>query len=151
MQSKTRGVEVLLLVIAGTASALMSAFGLFAGAWGGFWSGSSMNELLLHFLFWFLPTLSLVAFVSYFRSKAVGLFSSWAISIGSMITIYAVNLKSCLADQCTTTNPIKIALGTFLLPHIWILLIASFTLYRAAVIQKNATSQGLRPAVRERT
>ena len=59
----------------------------------------------------------------------------WAISVGSMITIYAVNLQSCLAGQCTTTNPIKIALGVFLLPHIWILLIASITLYAAARIE----------------
>ena len=35
--------------------------------------------------------------------------------------------------NCTTTNPVKIALGIFLLPHIWILLAASITLYLAAI------------------
>jgi hypothetical protein len=50
-----------------------------------------------------------------------------------MITIFTINLQSCLAANCTTTNPVKIALGVFLLPHIWILLAASITLYLAAV------------------
>ena len=133
MQSQRFGLSVLLLVLAGIASVAMSAFGLFAGAWGGFWSGASTSEVSLHLLFWLLPAGSIVAFGSYFLSKVIGVLFSWAISIGSMITIFTINLQSCLAGNCTTTNPVKIALGVFLLPHIWILLAASITLYLAAV------------------
>jgi hypothetical protein len=39
------------------------------------------------------------------------------------------------ADQCTTTNPVKVALGVFLLPHIWILSTGSIALYLAAVLE----------------
>ncbi|HKD60363.1 MAG TPA: hypothetical protein VKB47_07865 [Terracidiphilus sp.] len=127
-----KALSVLLLFIAGIASLAMSGFGLFAGAWGGFGTG---GHAVLGLLFWFLPAMSIFAFGIYFLSRSVGLMCLWAISVGSMITIYAVNLQSCLAGQCTTTNPIKIALGVFLLPHIWILLIASITLYAAARIE----------------
>ena len=132
MQSERFGLSVLLLVFAGIASLAMSAFGLFSGAWGGFWSGANASEVILHLLFWLLPAGSIVAFGSYFLSKVIGVLFSWAISIGSMITIFTINLQSCLAGNCTTTNPVKIALGVFLLPHIWILLAASITLYLAA-------------------
>src|ERR1700691_3150816 len=125
MQTDRRGTSVLLIVISGLFSAAMSAFGLMAGAWGGFWKGAGTGDAVLGLLFWLLPTLSLVAFGLYFLSRSFGLFCSWLIAIGSAITIYAVNPKSCLAGQCTTTNPIKIALGIFLLPHIWILSAAS--------------------------
>ena len=133
MQSERFGLSVLLLVFAGIASLAMSAFGLFSGAWGGFFSGANASEVILHLLFWLLPDGSIVAFGSYFLSKVIGVLFSWAISIGSMITIFTINLQSCLAANCTTTNPVKIALGVFLLPHIWILLAASITLYLAAV------------------
>ena len=138
MQSQRFGLSVLFLVLAGIASLAMSAFGLFAGAWGGFWSGATASEAILHLLFWLLPAGSIVAFGSYFLSKAIGLLCSWAISIGSMITIFTVNLQSCLAGECTTTNPVKIALGVLLLPHIWILLGTSITLYLAAVFAENS-------------
>jgi hypothetical protein len=133
MQSQRFGLSVLLLVLAGIASLAMSAFGLFSGAWGGFWSGANTSEAFLALLFWLLPAISILAFGSYFLSKVVGVLFSWAISIGSMITIFTINLQSCLAGKCTTTNPVKIALGVFLLPHIWILLANSITLYLAAV------------------
>jgi len=133
VQSERFGLSVLLLVFAGIASLAMSAFGLFAGAWGGFWSGANASGAILHLLFWLLPAGSIVAFGSYFLSKVFAVLFSWAISIGSMITIFTINLQSCLAGNCTTTNPVKIALGVFLLPHIWILLAASITLYLAAV------------------
>jgi hypothetical protein len=134
MRTNRRGTEVVLLIISGLSSAAMSAFGLMAGAWGGFWRGSSSGDASLGLLFWLLPTLSLVTFALYFLSRSSGLLCSWAILIGSAITIYCVNLKSCLAGQCTTTNPVKIALGVFLLPHIWILSAASIALYLATVL-----------------
>jgi hypothetical protein len=116
----------------------MSAFGLFAGAWGGFWSGANASEAVLHLLFWLLPAGSIVAFGCYFSSKVIGVSFSWAISIGSMITVFTINLQSCLAGNCTTTNLVKIALGVFFLPHIWILLAASITLYLAAASANNS-------------
>ena len=121
----------LFLIIAGIASLAMSAFGLFAAAWGGAWAGSDVGDKVLHLLFWLLPTLSTVAFVGYFVSKRAGQIGSWAITVGSMIDIFIVNLNSCLAGNCTTKNPIKIALGVFLLPHIWILLASSLGLQLA--------------------
>ena len=42
------------------------------------------------------------------------------------------------ADQCTTTNPVKVALGVFLLPHIWILSTGSIALYLAAVLESKS-------------
>jgi len=71
-------------------------------------------------------------------SKAAGLLGSWGIAIGSMVDIFIINLDSCLAGNCTTTNPVKIALGVFLLPHIWILLAASISLEIAASISGNS-------------
>ena len=133
-----RPAAVLTLVVSGLASAAMSGFGLMSGAWRGFWSGSNSGDAMLGLLFWLLPTLSLGAFALYFLSRNLGLLCSWGILVGSAITIYAVNLKSCLAGQCTTTNPIKIALGAFLLPHIWILSAASIALYFAAVLQNKS-------------
>jgi len=41
--------KALLLVIAGIASLTMSAFGLFAGAWRGFWSGTG-GDAILHLI-----------------------------------------------------------------------------------------------------
>jgi hypothetical protein len=121
----------LFLIIAGIASVAMSAFGLLAAAWGGLWAGSAISDRILHLLFWLLPALSIVAFVGYFTSKRAGLIGSWAIAVGSMIGIFVVNLNSCLAGECTTKHPIKIALGVFLLPHIWILLASSLSLQLA--------------------
>jgi hypothetical protein len=124
----------LFLIIAGIASAAMSAFGLFAAAWGGTWAGSDIGDKVLHLLFWLLPTFSAVAFVGYFVSKRTALIGSWAITIASMIDIFIVNLNSCLAGDCTTKNPLKIASGVFLLPHIWILLASSLGLQLATSI-----------------
>jgi hypothetical protein len=138
MQGHNFRLSMLLLVLAGIASLAMSAFGLFAGVWGGFWSGATASEAMLHLFFWLLPATSIVAFGSYFLSKGLGVLCSWAISIGSMITIFTINLQSCLAGECTTTNPLKIALGVFLLPHIWFLLAASITLYLAAAFAENS-------------
>jgi hypothetical protein len=42
------------------------------------------------------------------------------------------------ADQCTTTNPVKVALGVFLLPHIWILSTGSIALSLAAVLESKS-------------
>jgi len=121
-------------MIAGIASVAMSAFGLFAAAWGGAWAGSDIGDKTLHFLFWLLPALSAVAFVCYFVSKKAGLIGSWAITVASMIDIFIVDLNSCLAGDCTTKSPLKIALGVFLLPHIWILLASSLGLQLAKSI-----------------
>ena|ERR1700733_737027 len=131
---------ILFLIIAGIASVAMSGFGLFAMAWGGAWEGSNIGGKILHLLVWLLPTLSTVAFVSYFVSKKVGLLSSWTIAIGSIVTILIQNLNSCLAGNCTTSNPFKIALGVFLLPPIWILLAASLGLQLATSIRGNSVT-----------
>jgi hypothetical protein len=128
----------LFLIIAGIASIVMSVFGLFAAAWGGPWEGSNIGERVLHLVFWLLPALSAVAFVSYFVSRRAGLLGSWAILIGSIVDIFVVNLDSCLAGDCTTKNPIKIALGVFLLPHIWGLIASSFGLQIATSIRGNS-------------
>ena len=128
----------LFLIIAGIASVAMSGFGLFAAAWGGAWEGSNVGEKVLHLLFWLMPALSVVAFVCYFVSNKAGLLGSWAISVASMITIFIVNLDSCLAGDCTTKNPLKIALGVFLLPHIWGLFVASFCLQLATSMRSDS-------------
>src|SRR5579863_10777302 len=91
----------LFLIIAGIASIGMSAFCLFSALWGGAWAGSNIGERVLGFLFWLLPAFSVVAFISYFVSKKVGLLGSWAILIGSGIDIFVLNLDSCLAGDCT--------------------------------------------------
>ena len=129
---------VLFLIIAGIASIGISAFGLFTALWGGAWAGSNIGERVLGFLFWLLPALSVVAFISYFVSKKVGLLGSWAILIGSGIDIFVINLDSCLAGDCTTKNPIKIALSVFLLPHIWVLFASSLSLQIATSIRGNS-------------
>jgi hypothetical protein len=136
--STHRIAEVALLVLCGIASCLASGFGLFAGLWGGFWGGSNAGDRILHLLFWLLPATSVTAFGTYFLSRNLGLFWSWAISIGSITTLFVVNLGSCLAGQCTTINPVKIAWEV--LTQDWILLIPSFGLYLAAVIHNRDTS-----------
>jgi hypothetical protein len=138
MRSARSEFAFLFVIIAGIASVAMSAFGLFAAAWGGAWAGSNIGEKALHLLFWVLPTLSPVAFVSYFASRKAGLFAAWAIAIGSIVTICILNLGSCLAGECTTKNSVKIALGVFLLPHIWFLLAASLGLQLATSISENS-------------
>ncbi len=134
----------LFLIIAGIASIALSAFGLFAASWGGAWAGSNIGERILHLLFWLLPALSAVAFVSYFVSKTTGLLASWVILIGSTIDIFLVNLDSCLAGNCTTKNPLKIAFGVFLLPHIlphiWALIASSLGLQIATSIRGDSAA-----------
>jgi hypothetical protein len=137
MQGARSEFAFLFVIIAGIASLAMSAFGLFAAAWGGTCAGSNIGDRALHLLFWVLPTLSAVAFVSYFVSRKAGLFAAWAIAIGSIVTIFILNLGSCLTGECTTKNPVKIALGVFLLPHIWFLLVASLGLQLATSISGN--------------
>ena len=138
MQSQRFGLSVLFLVLAGIASLAMSAFGLFAGAWGGFWSGATASEAILHLLFWLLPAGSIVAFGSYFLSKAIGLLCSWAISIGSMITIFTVNLAVLPCGGMHNNQSSEDCPRGFTLPHIWILLGTSITLYLAAVFAENS-------------
>jgi hypothetical protein len=57
VDGKNSGVSILLIVVAGMASVAVTAFGLFAGAWGG--GGRSVGE----FTSWFLPVLSFPAFI----------------------------------------------------------------------------------------
>jgi hypothetical protein len=138
-----RFIEVVLLVLSGIASCLASGFGLLAGGWGGFWGGSNAGERILHLLFWLLPASSLIAFGTYFLSRNIGMLWSWAISIGSIMTLFVVNLSSCFAGQCTTTNPVKIAWGVLTQAQEWMLLIPSFGLYLAAVIHNRRTSSAM--------
>jgi len=136
----------LFLIIAGISGFVASAFGFFVMAWGGAWAGSNVGERILHLLFWLLPTLSAVAFISYFVSRRTGLLGSWAILTGSMVDIFVVNLGTCLAGDCTAKNPIKIALGVLLLPHIWVLMGSTFGLQIATSIRQESAI----PSERER-
>jgi hypothetical protein len=139
-----RSVEVVLLVLSGIASCLASVFGLLAGRLVGFWGGSNASDRILHLLFWLLPTSSLIAFGTYFLSRTLGMLWCWAIFIGSNTILFVVNLNSCLAGPCTTTNPVKMALGALSQPYKWILLIPSFGLCLAAVIHNRDTSHRVR-------
>ena len=118
---RTRLVEILLLVLSGVASSLASGFGLFAGLWGGLWAGSGIGDHILRLLFWLLPASSLVAFGAYFYSRTLGMLWSWAIAIGSIVTLFTVNFTP-------VTNPVKIARGVLIQNQEWILLIPAFGL-----------------------
>jgi len=130
----------LFLLIAGVASLIASAFGIFAAAWGGLWTGPGLWNGILHLLLWLLPAFSVVAFGIYFLSRRIGLLASWATSLGSVITLYLFNLQDCLSGGCTTTNPFKIFFGVFLLPHLWPLLLASASLGLSARIANSSPS-----------
>jgi hypothetical protein len=124
----------LLVIIAAIASMAMSAFGFSVGVWGGFWSGTGVDAIL-NLLLWLLPTLSVLAFVSYLVSKSVGLKCIWAIAIGSMIT----SIWSLASGQSPTT--------IFLFPLIQ--LVACFALYGDTLI-RNKMTQDLAPANKAR-
>jgi hypothetical protein len=107
--------RLVLLLIAGIAGTIVSAFGLFAEAWGGW--GRSVAE----FSFSFLPALSFPTFIVSLRFHRVGLILSCLIPLGTFAAISAVNLRSCWKGECTTTNPISILFGTLVrMPQIWI-------------------------------
>lgn len=134
-----RLVEVVLLVISGIASCLASVFGLLAGGWGGFWGGSGIGDHILRLLFWLLPASSIIAFGTYFLSRSLGMLWSWAISIGSITTLFVVNLNP-------AANPVKVAWGVLIQPQVWIILVPSFGLYLAAVIHNRDGSGAVDPS-----
>lgn len=73
------------LVIATIASMAVSAFGFSIGVWGGFWGGAGVGAVL-DLSLWLIPSLSIIAFVSYLISKPVGLICAWGIAFGGLIT-----------------------------------------------------------------
>jgi hypothetical protein len=139
MPSNRRGFAYFLLFIAGLGCVLLAAFGVFAQMVSGIAGGPNHRDSLLHVLFWLLPALSFVAFGIYFFSHRLGVLLSWIIFFGSAVALFVIDMQSCLAGNCTTTNPIKIALGVFFMPHLWILLAIAAALSRSAVLQRNAS------------
>lgn len=133
---RTRLVEILLLVLSGIASALASGFGLFAGLWGGLWAGSGIGDHILRLLFCLLPASSLLAFGAYFYSRALDMLWSWAIAIGSIMTLFTVNFTP-------IANPVKIAWGVLIQNQEWILLIPAFGLYLSAMIHNRSRSSAV--------
>lgn len=105
-------------MLAGLASAISSCWGIFAWAWGG--AGSSHSVLLV--LFCLCPALSLIAFVLYFLQPSAGVIASWVLLSGMYISLFLTNLKPRMHGQCTTSNSLSIAWGTFIgMPILWLL------------------------------
>jgi len=122
---KDSGIFFLLIVLAGLASVAVSAFGVFAGAWGGFVGTPGQPFSFEHLIFWLFPALCFPAFCFTLVSKRIGLVCLWMIPVGTAIVLFSINWRSCMEGRCTTTNPILIALGTFVAlgpfsPVIWI-------------------------------
>ena len=61
---------------------------------------------------------------------------SWAIAIGSILTLFSVNFSS-------LGNPVKIAWGVLIQTQEWILLIPAFGLYLSAVIHNRNRSSAV--------
>jgi hypothetical protein len=122
---KNSGISILLIVVAGMASVAVSAFGLFAGTWGGFLGGPGKPFSLLQLIFWLLPSLCFPSFCVTLVSRRIGLPILWAVPIGVSFALFIVNWRTCMEGHCTTTNPVVIALGTFVAlgpfsPFIWV-------------------------------
>jgi len=111
---KDTGIEVLLIVIAGLASAAISCFGLFAGAWGGFVGAPTQPISVTHIVFWLLPSLCLPAFILSWWFRRIGLLTLWMIPVGTFVALAVQSLQACAAGRCTTTNPVLIALGALI-------------------------------------
>ena len=122
---KNTGIEILLIVLAALSSAIVSLFGLFAGAWGGFFSTPEHSIAITQVVFWLIPALSFPVFCMSFFFRRAGVVCLWCIPIGiSGISLWQ-NWQSCLGGRCTTDNPILISLSALvalgpLSPLIWI-------------------------------
>jgi hypothetical protein len=100
--------RIVLLTVAG----LASLFGSFFGAMSWMWSGAGASHSAAQKLFCIFPMLTLAAFCLYFLRPIAGLTVSWLIPSGTYVSIFLVNLQSCMTGGCTTTNSISIAWGT---------------------------------------
>jgi uncharacterized RDD family membrane protein YckC len=97
--------KIVLLTVAGLASAACSAWGVFAWIWiGGLKSHSATGSLMC-----ILPALSLVAFALYFISPRSGLAAAWLLASGTYICLFLVNLQDCRQDGCNLTSVLQLA------------------------------------------
>lgn len=112
----------------------ISLFGLFAGAWGGFFPGTNIVDQILGLLFWGLPALSFPCVLLFLMARRVGLACAGIIPIGTFVTLVVINVRQCNAGSCTTTNPVSMIFGTlFRMPLMWVILaLAPALLYLAS-------------------
>jgi hypothetical protein len=131
VDGKNSGISILLIVVAGMASAAVTAFGFFAGAWGG-WGGS-----VAEFTLWFLPAMSFPTSLISLRFRRIGLILSLLILLGTLTAISAINLRSCWNGECSTRNPLLIVFGTLVAaPQIWVpLVVMPLCLYFVCLLQ----------------
>jgi hypothetical protein len=113
-----------MIVLAGLASLVVSVFGLLAGGWGGFLGGHGRPFSLTVIFFWLTPALCLPAFCTTFLYRRVGLVWLWMVPVGTWLALFIGTWQSCAEGECTTTNPVSIALGALVglgpWPVIWV-------------------------------
>jgi hypothetical protein len=112
---------MVLMTIAGLASAFCSFWGVFGWMWGGAWQSHSIAAML----FFIFPALSLLTFVSYLLFPRVGLVAAWSMASGTYISLFLMNLADCRHGGCTTTTVFGIAWGIITgFRRLWIYLVA---------------------------
>jgi hypothetical protein len=117
--------RIVLLTVAGVASAVASALGCVA--WYATGAGTSSGLLLK--LFCLFPALGFVAFCLYRVWPRVALIASFLLLTGSFVTAYFVNLSPCLTRACSTADSVRMGWQT--LAHgrmLWALAIAAVCL-----------------------
>jgi hypothetical protein len=117
--------KILLLTIAGLASAYCSSWGVFARMSGGV--GSS--HTLLALLFCIFPALSLLTFFGYFLLPRVALAVAWLLPAGTYACNYLLALQDCARHSCTTSDSMRVALHLLTGNKIlWLLAVVAFCL-----------------------
>jgi hypothetical protein len=92
--------RIVLLTVAGVASAVCSALGI--ASWRAMGAGASAGVLLQ--LFCIFPALSFVAFCVYFLRPRLALAAAFLLLTGSFVTAYFLHLAPCLTHTCSTAD-----------------------------------------------
>jgi hypothetical protein len=100
--------RIILLTVAGVASAVGSAMGCVA--WRATGAGASPGILLR--LFCIFPALGFVAFCLYFLRPRFALVAAFLLLTGSFVSAYFVNLAPCLTRACSTADSVRMGLQT---------------------------------------
>jgi hypothetical protein len=117
--------RIILLTVAGAASAASSAMGCVA--WRATGAGASPSVLLK--LFCVFPALCFVAFCLYFVRPRLALIASFLLLTGSFVTAYFVNLRVCFTHVCSTADSVRMGWQTVTqVRTLWALAIAALCL-----------------------
>ena len=122
--------SILLLVVAGLASAFASGLGLLVGGWGGSYSfGPTLGSIS-----WMLPTLSFPIFCLYFASRNVALACSWMLVGACTLFGFLMNWYPCMIEQhCGNSTLASMFLKTLVRsPELWGLFVASISMQLSA-------------------